>query len=150
MLIFSRMMKTRKLYGIVSLLLVCLLASPTVCAQSSNPIAELDSLLKCYEKSNGTSRKKLGQQVLDFCTQQTVFFGPAPTIDGQLSVHQQDLRIWFAAERYLTTTSYYKEALTYIGHALASLQKEAQSSYGDTQYGQLLCRQRSQCRLLGR
>ena len=137
MLIFSRMMKTRKLYGIVSVLLVCLLASPTVCAQSSNPIAELDSLLKCYEKSNGTSRKKLGQQVLDFCTQQTVFFGPAPTIDGQLSVHQQDLRIWFAAERYLTTTSYYKEALTYIGYALANLQKEAQSDIHCT----LLCDQ---------
>ena len=133
-----RMSMNCKLRESACLLLMYLLylsASTTASAQPANPIAELDSLLACYETSKGTARQQTGQQVLNLCSQQAVFFGTAPTIDGHLSASQQDLRIWFAAERYLTTTSYYKEALTYIDRALASLYKEAQGDIHCT----LLC-----------
>ena len=127
--------KLRESACLLLMYLLYLSASATASAQPANPIAELDSLLACYETSKGTARQQTGQQVLNLCAQQAVFFGTAPTIDGHLSASQQDLRIWFSAERYMTTTSYYKEALTYIDRALASLYKEAQGDIHCT----LLC-----------
>lgn len=119
------------------LLLICLLCVPVARSHSSNPVTELDSLLQRYDHSSGSARRKVARQVLNFCQQKTIFFGPAPTIDDGLSPYQQDLRVWFAAERYLTGTSYFKEALTYIDRALAALHNDAQSDIHCT----LLCDQ---------
>ena len=136
--LLPRPTEVRKLLcRVVCLLQLCLPVSPILRAETPGPIAELDSLLAHYEQSRGASRKVAGQKVLDFCKQQAIFFGPAPTIDDQMSAYQQDLRVWFAAERYLTSTSYYKEALTYIGNALAALHNDTQGDIHCT----LLCDQ---------
>lgn len=106
------------------LMIIWLLNAPAALAQSPDPIATLDSLLECYDSSKGTTRFQIGEQVLKLCGQQTVFFGEPPTHDGRQSAKQQDVSVWFAAGRYLTTNSYYKEALNYINKALEIITNE--------------------------
>lgn len=121
------------------LLFLPLLSLPVV-AQSADPIAELDSLLNLYEGSSGAARQQAGRKVMELCSKQEVFFVQLPALDQRLSARQQDLCVWYAAERYLTTCSYYKEALQYIGRAFASLSPEPQALQ-DSLHCTLLCDQ---------
>ena len=111
-------MLKKQFFSTVLPLALLLLQTPSVEASTLDPVAKVDSLLQLFDISKGETRVQVGQEVLSFCTQQAIFFDEPPTIDGEMSVQQQNLHVWFAAERYLTTTSYYKEALPIIERAL--------------------------------
>ena len=115
------------------LLLLCLFFhTPVVLAQTDHPMATLDSLLNLYDASDSKTRVSAGQQILSFCSQQNVFFGEAPVLDDKQTARQQNLCVWFAAERYLTTNSYYKEALQYIDKSLALLPQKPHETQPST------------------
>lgn len=79
---------------------------------------EADSLLRLYEQREGTQRTQMARQIVRLFESNSVFFGKAPQVSESLSADELNLVVWFAAGRYLTTTSYYKEAMTYIERAL--------------------------------
>ena len=111
-------------------------------AQSETALTELDSLLTAYDNSKGIQRQETGERLVAFCATRAVFFNETPSLTKDMPAWQQDVCVWFAAERYLTTKAYYKEALTHIAKALAELTQR--NAKGDNLHGiheTLLCDQ---------
>ena len=102
------------------LFLLLLLLSPLcfLTAQEQAAHSPLDSLLTAYDNGRGAERSRTADRLLDYCRQQAVFFDEAPKLEPAVTDAERDLIVWFAAARCLTTTSYYKEALTCIERAL--------------------------------
>lgn len=90
-------------------------------AHSESPLTKLNTLLNTYNNSKDGQRLHTGEQLLDYCSAQAVFFDKTPSIAQDMPAWQQDVCVWFAAERYLTTNAFYKEALNYIEKALSEL-----------------------------
>lgn len=128
------------------LLWVCFLFHATaMLAQAPEPLAHLDSLLHLYEDSKGNAQIEAGRQVLAYCNTQHVFFNETPQVDSKQPARLRDLSVWFAAERYLTTNSYYKEALDYIDKALGSLPAGATGSSSESDIHETLLCDRAYC-----
>lgn len=105
----------KRIYTFVFTTILC---CTTAFPQEDMLPAPLDSLLNLYNTRTGAEHMRAGQELLDFYAGQSVFFGEAPKITDQMSADEQDMYVWFATERYLTTVSYYKEAMPYISQAL--------------------------------
>ena len=95
----------------------------------SDTLHQVDSLLKVFEQPTEPKRSDAARQLLDFYAKEDIFFAEAPTMTRGSSREQQNLTVWFAAERFYTSKAYFKEALGYIEKALplaraASTQKE--------------------------
>lgn len=118
------------IFPLVAVFINLSLPTSVLAASASEPVAKLDSLLLLFEDSKDDVRLRLGKEVISYCSQQAVFFDEPPAIDSQMSDRQQDLYVWFAAERYLTSTSYFKEALPVIDKALDVLTKASPSLQG--------------------
>ncbi|MBR1548047.1 MAG: response regulator [Prevotella sp.] len=89
----------------------------------ADTLARLDSLLNSYGSADGARRTATGKELLGFFGEQKVFFGDAVAISDGDSRKVQDMKVWFAAERYYTTASYYAEALRYNELAMPLAQK---------------------------
>ena len=105
-----------RLLGVL-ILLLCSSSLP-MNAQEMTAQTPLDSLLTAYDQSQDEARRRAGTALLDFCRRQAVFFDEEPQLGERASTAECDLLVWFAAERFLISTSYFKEALTYIARAL--------------------------------
>jgi hypothetical protein len=105
----------KRVYTSVFIYILC---CTTAFPQEDSLPAPIDSLLNLYSTRTGEAHTRTGQELMDFYAGQSVFFGEAPAITSQMRTDEQDMYVWFATERYLTTISYYKEAMPYISRTL--------------------------------
>lgn len=114
----------------------------------ADTIADVDSLLRVYDNSQGNKRLSIGRQLVEIYGGSSVFFDGVPTISTDMSREEQDLMVWFGTERFYTTNSYYAEALDYNERAMKLIEKgkaemkDAQSSMANGQWSMantLLC-----------
>ena len=106
---------SKKIFTLVFIIVQCSLAA----FPEESPLpAQLDSLLNIYGSRTGKERVKTGRKLMEYYAKQSVFFGDTPDFNERMTADEQDMRVWFATERYLTTISYYKEAMSYINRAL--------------------------------
>ena len=75
---------------------------------------QIDSLVNVYESAKGESRVAAGRRLLEISSEQKAFFDDKLELNSSMEPRENDLVVYFAAERYLLTTSYFKEALGYI------------------------------------
>ena len=99
--------------------------------------AEVDSLVTVYESSRGEVRIAAGRKLLSLCSNQRALFKDNLELTSSMAPRRQNLVINFAAERYLLTTSYFKEALVYNEKALPMAEEEEDADIHCT----LLCDQ---------
>ena len=99
--------------------------------------AEVDSLVTVYESSRDEVRIAAGRKLLSLCSDQRALFKDNLELTSSMAPRRQNLVINFAAERYLLTTSYFKEALVYNEKALPMAEEEEDADIHCT----LLCDQ---------
>ena len=99
--------------------------------------AEVDLLVTVYESSRGEVRIAAGRRLLSLCSDQRALFKDNLELTSSMAPRRQNLVINFAAERYLLTTSYFKEALVYNEKALPMAEEEEDADIHCT----LLCDQ---------
>ena len=117
-LFLNRICRCTTACRLLFLLLLLLFPLCFLTAQEQAAHSPLDSLLTAYDNGRGAERSRTADRLLDYCRQQAVFFDEAPKLEPTTTDAERDLIVWFAAARCLTTTSYYKEALTCIERAL--------------------------------
>lgn len=84
---------------------------------------QIDSLVNVYESAKGDSRVAAGRRLLEICSAQKAFFDDKLELNSSMEPKKKDLIVYFAAERYLLTTSYFKEALAYNEKAMPLAQQ---------------------------
>ena len=118
---------------------ICCLAVCGIILVSGNLVADsltkVDSLLNVYENMAVVNNHiGVATELMSLCNDHSVFFSDAPQITDATDSRLRDLYVWFAAERFYTSTSYYKEALSFSGRALSL----AEQSGEDDIYATLL------------
>ncbi len=100
-------------------ILLSLLVSPAVMAADELQPAELDSLLAVYEKARGAQRTELARQLTASCLADDPLADVRrPDIGVATPRDTTDLLVWYAAERYYVSHSYFAEAIAIIDKAL--------------------------------
>lgn len=93
----------------------------TICPvnTAAGTLTKADSLLSVYEHASATSdRLAAAAELLSLCDEHAAFFSEPPQLTAGTDAGRRDLYVWFAADRFYTSTSYYSEALTYSERAL--------------------------------
>ena len=95
-------------------------------AAHADTLTKVDSLLEVYNHCERQQRTSIARQLLALIDNDRIFFSPPPTLTEGMSSDEEQLTVWFAAVRFLVTTSYYQEALSYIEQALPLAEKLVQ------------------------
>lgn len=98
-----------KKYSLALSLLLCCFTSSVL----ATTLSEVDSLLSVYSNAKAEHKKLAAADLLHVVAADVVFFGDTvPVLDASVPSQRQDMIVYFAAERWLTTCSYFAEALS--------------------------------------
>ena len=118
-----------KRYRLV-LILMLFIASRSV----ATTLQQIDSLLAVYEESS-VGRQQTASEILSLTASDAVFFDVQPQLRDGMSVEETDLIVLYSIERWMTTCSYFSEALRIILRALPLADK----SGNDVLVATMLC-----------
>ncbi len=85
---------------------------------SSQNIESIDSLLYLFDNSTGEKHYNAGNKLWSVTTDETVFFDYQPDISDSIPVEEFDMAVLFSVERWMTSCSYFTEALPVIDRVL--------------------------------
>ena len=101
-----------------TLLTILLLLASFFETAYADTLAKVDSLLEIYHHGQDRQRTAVARQLLTLLSDDNLFFSPPPTLSAGMSRDEEQLTVGFVVERFLTTSSYYQEALTHIDQSL--------------------------------
>lgn len=129
-------MKSRLNLKMVALVFA-LVTAGVVMPASADSIDEVDSLLTVYDESK--SSPDVGRRLLNLYAEDAVFFDEPPIMQTD-NREEQDLTVWYGAERFFVTNAYFAEAFEYIERALPLAEKLAATDAAKKDiYATLLC-----------
>ena len=107
-------LKMKRLF--FSVLSVVLLSFPFITYAAT--LVQVDSLLSVYDDSR-SDYLSAGREIVDFVSGDAMFFAGRPVLSESMSRSEVDMNVLFAVERWMTTCSYFAEALPVIERVIS-------------------------------